>query len=162
MKKIIKLLTGTLLTALLLFSASCKKSDPGPSLRTSTQWTFDGISYNSTTTSVNSVQNSYFGTDGSGNNQPTIDILFGSGIPSDGTYTYNIADASAPLSSIQCRIEVETTNSIWFTSVAGTGNIVTVKVSGGKVTAALKNVTVANYNNGTTLKSVSGTLVQNQ
>jgi len=143
-----------------LTSFSCKKSSDSKSTGAKSQWTFEGITYKVTNASYESNSNELFASDdpgavGGGN---FVRVFFWSVTKPTGSVTLTVVDyATSTPDPSTCSIQVGNmygTNPTQYLSTGKAGD----KVTGtGKLTTSFSNITVSD---GTTIKTVSGTLIE--
>ena len=161
MKQIIKLLIGASFIPLIMFAVSCKKSDAGSDVVSSSKWIFNGITYNPSSTNL-TVGLGMLSLSGTGSGQAGIHINLGRATPSNGTFTVvNGTGISSKLAANQCVIVVGTLSDTFYESIGAPGNTVTIAISGKKITATFNNITLVSMANGqiADTQNVSGTLV---
>ena len=134
---------------------SCKKSNNNSTTPTitSSQWTYNSITYKGDTT--------FFIDDGGGNYilqsyindtaSHTAAVYFGTKPSKSGTFT--VVDNNTNPTATQCSIYYGTLSEDYQSTGGGT---VTVTIANGKITAVFSNIAATN---GTTLSTISGTLI---
>ena len=147
-----------------LISPSCKKSSDSKSTGATSQWTFNGVTYKVTNASYESTTNELLANDdpgavGSGN---FVRVFFWSAAKPTGSVALTVVDyATSTPDPSTCSIQVGNvygTNPAQYLSTGKAGDKVTLTVSStGKLTASFSGITVSD---GTTLKTVSGTLIE--
>lgn len=161
MKKTMKSsILSLLIAATFMFCSSCKKSVDAPAIPTSSQWTFEGTTYNPASTTI-SIGGNMLLLSGIGAGQAVIYLYIGTPTPANGSYT--VVDGtgiSAKLAANQCVIIVKNNGNPTFSSVGVAGNTVVIKLSGNKITASFSNVTLVSMANNqvTNTQNISGTL----
>jgi hypothetical protein len=141
------------LLAVTLAFFSCKK-DSTSSTPTSSQWTIDSKTYTAQFTGVSSLFGftSFSGTDASGND---LNITFDKSTLTAGTYT--VSDAASDSTQVTLTVAIGSTE---YSSTGKAGDKINVTISGGKATATLANAISVSADGGTTVKTVTGTLIQ--
>ena len=145
---------------------ACKKgSDLTPPTATS-QWTFNGATYKVTNGSYESYSNELLANDdagkvGGGN---FVRILFGAITKPTTSITLKVVDITATSNPSNCVIQTgnvyDASHPLGYLSTGKAGDIVTLHVSkAGMLTATFSNIVVSGYD-GTTSKTVSGTLIE--
>jgi len=152
-----------LLTASLI-SLNCKKNSNSTPAVAKSQWTFNGITYKVTNASYESTTNELFANDdpgavGGGN---FVRVFFWSAAEPTGSVTLTVVDYTTSIPDPStCSIQVGNvygTNPTQYLSTGKAGDKVTLTVSStGKLTTSFSGITVTD---GTTIKTVSGTLVE--
>lgn len=143
--------------AVIAFCA-CSKSNSGSTTPSgSTTWTLNGVNYTAAVTAYNDTSTGLgilLATDVKGD---FISIIFFSHPAANGQYVVT-SDGTGQANGCQIQVAVYSGGvSQIYTSTGKTGDMVTVTIKNGKLTAACTGVTVA-YNN--TNATVSGTVVQ--
>ena len=162
MKKTIKSsILSLLIAATFMFCSSCKKSVDAPAIPTSSQWTFEGTTYNPAIT-LSSFGGYMLILFGRGAGQANIYLYIGTHAPANGSYT--VVDGtgiSAKLAANQCFIILKNNGNPTFSSVGVAGNRVLIKLSGNKIIATFGNITLVSLANNqvTNTQNISGTLV---
>ncbi len=142
--------------ALVVFS-SCSKSKTNTSPPASTNWTYDGITYEGVVTLYDSTSFPILNSkDTLGN---LIYLVFNSPPTANSSYTVveNVTDSAKTSPYVSISINPATSN-VSYISTGKVGDAVDVTIVDGKLHATFSECTITNFTETTT---VSGTLIQN-
>ena len=147
-----KPLLSSIAMVLLIF-ASCSKKNAGSD---STTWTFNGNTYNTTSSGYDSAGLSGLldAQDAAGNG---ISIGFNSHPRVNGTYILTKNGLGSGFPASNCSLSVFGNNSPNYISTGKPGDVVNVTISNGKLHATFSNITIEN---GADTTTVSGTIIQ--
>jgi hypothetical protein len=152
-----KLIFTVLVFFTLIISYSCSKSNTNTSPPASTNWTYDGITYNGFVTQYDSTSFPILNSkDTLGN---LIYLVFNSAPTANSSYTVveNVADSAKTSPYVSISISPATSN-VSYISTGKVGDGVHVTVVDGKLHATFSDCTITNF---TEVTTVSGTLIQN-
>jgi hypothetical protein len=136
---------------------SCSKSNTNTSPPTSSNWTYDGITYEGVITQYDSTSFPILNSkDTLGN---LIYLVFNSAPTANSSYTVveNVVDSVKTTPYVSISISPATSN-VTFVSAGKVGDGVHVTIVDGKLHATFSDCTITNFTETTT---VSGTLIQN-
>ena len=152
-----KLLFTLLVFFTLIIFFSCSKSNTNTSPPASTNWTYDGITYEGIITQYDSTSFPILNSkDTLGN---LIYLVFNSAPTANSSYTVveNVSDSVKTTPYVSISISPATSN-VTFISTGKVGDGVHVTIVDGKLHATFSDCTITNFTETTT---VSGTLIQN-